>query len=204
MYISKYLHTNTEEHKTEANPHSNHPEISEAQPKRQSDFHMPKTISTILNRAKPQSSNRDVQKNFSSFSRLNSMKFTNEASEWDSYDFSQPEMTPEEIMNRLITPMKSCISFDDRPLSSLINVERAYNTAMAASSNDLQNLLLQQEKAALLNFLHQQQAEMHIEITELMNEKKSLGTQIEKTEILNELYNEDYIVKQVTKENNLQ
>lgn len=203
MYISKFLHRNTEDHQFDTHSQS----IHGTQPRKQNECVMPNTKSDILHRAESKSlqeSKSDVQKDLNSINQLNSSKFTEEASEWDSNDFSQAKMCSDEIMNRVIAPSKSDSSCDGKSLFSLIDTETAHKMAKNNSRNDIQNLQLHQEIAALLRFFDQQQVEMNIEITELMNEKRSLENKIERLETLDYLYDENYIDKQFDMENYLQ
>lgn len=207
--VSKYFHQFTDDSKSNSSnttPQSNPKEVTFIQSNKQPISLMPKALSALFHgrNPKPKPSIKDARVQASSMIGLGSKKYTEDASEWDSDDFSQPEMSPEEVMNRLISPTKSCISFDDRPLSCFINAEAGYDASKYASKDDMLSLLLMQEKAALLNFLHSQQAEMHIMATELGKEKERLEKEIIRLERLDELYDEEYIIKEATLKETLQ
>ena len=207
--VSRYFQQFTDDSKSNSSnktPQGNPQEVIFIQSNKEPISIIPKALTALFHgrNPKPRPSNKDTQIQATSMIGLGSKKYTEDASEWDSDDFSQPEMSPEEVMNRLISATKSCISFDDRPLSCFINEEAGYDATKYASKDDMLSLLLMQEKAALLNFLHSQQAEMHIVVTELGREKERLEKEIIRLESLDELYDEEYINKEANQQQTLQ
>jgi hypothetical protein len=207
--VSKYFQHFTDDSKSNSSnitPQSNPQEVIFIQSNQQTISLVPRALSALFHgrNAKPRPSIKLNKVQTSYMAGLGFKKYTEDASEWDSDDFSQPEMSPEEVMNRLISPSKSCISFDDRPLSCFINEEAGHDASKYASKDDMLILLLMQEKAALLNFLHSQQAEMHIKATEMGKEKERLEKEIMRLESLDELYDEEYIIKEASHQEILQ
>ena len=206
--VSRYFQQFTDDsisNSTHKTPQSNPPEVIFIQSNKEPISIMPRALTALFHGKNSKSGpfNKDTQIQSNSILRLASKKYTEDASEWDSDDFSQPEMTPEEV-SRLISANKSHISFDDRPLSYFINAEAGYGVTKYAYKDDMLSLLLMQEKAALLNFLHSQQAEMHILVTELGSEKERLEKEIIRLESLDELYDEEYIHKEANLQETLQ